>query len=126
MEKTVNSEHARTAPSEPGTPPDASGRSGGHHLPVLDGLRAFSILFVLAAHLLPLNPALPGLNDAFGVLGMSLFFCLSGFLITTTLHRNPEALTFLVKRVFRIFRRWRCFWGSPMRWASASIPRTFS
>ena len=33
---------------------------------------------------------------------MSLFFCLSGFLITISLYRDPRAGPFLVKRLFRI------------------------
>jgi peptidoglycan/LPS O-acetylase OafA/YrhL len=37
-----------------------------------------------------------------GTMGMALFFCLSGFLITSTLLDRPDALPFLVKRAFRI------------------------
>lgn len=70
--------------------------------PVLDGMRAFSILFVLTAHLLPLDPFLNGLNNAFGLMGMSLFFSLSGFLITSSLYRNTDVVSFLIKRIFRI------------------------
>ena len=71
-------------------------------LPVLDGLRAVSILLVLAAHMLPLGPKVLGLNYTFGVLGMSLFFALSGFLITSTLIHNSDICEFLVKRFARI------------------------
>lgn len=35
-------------------------------------------------------------------MGMALFFCLSGFLITSSLLDRPDALPFLVKRAFRI------------------------
>ena len=54
-------------------------------LPALDGLRAISILLVLAAHMLPLGPKILGLNFTAGAMGMSLFFALSGFLIASAL-----------------------------------------
>lgn len=69
---------------------------------VLDGWRAFSILTVLAAHLLPLGPNAWSLNVAAGLLGMLFFFNLSGFLITHFLLNNPNVLDFLVRRLFRI------------------------
>jgi peptidoglycan/LPS O-acetylase OafA/YrhL len=71
-------------------------------LPVLDGLRAISILLVLASHMLPLGPKFLKLNDAAGAMGMSLFFALSGFLITSTLIHNADVCEFLVKRLARI------------------------
>lgn len=72
------------------------------HLPSLDGLRAASILLVLAAHTAPLGPKALQLNYMAGMMGMSLFFCLSGHLITSTLLEKPAVWPFLVKRVFRI------------------------
>lgn len=77
------------------------GRQTGH-LQELDGVRAFSIFFVLAAHMLPLGPSVLRLNEMAGLAGMSLFFCLSGFLITTFLWRRPEMKPFLIRRVARI------------------------
>lgn len=71
-------------------------------LPVLDGLRAISILLVLAAHMLPLGPKLLKLNDAAGAMGMSLFFALSGFLITSTLLHRTDVCEFFVRRLTRI------------------------
>src|SRR5262245_35112618 len=71
-------------------------------LPVLDGLRAISILLVLAAHMLPLGPKILTLNYSAGGMGMSLFFALSGFLITSTLLRSSDVCEFLVKRLARI------------------------
>ncbi|MCQ8186232.1 acyltransferase family protein [Parvularcula maris] len=69
----------------------------------LDGVRAISILAVLAAHLLPLGPSQWGLNSVSGFLGMALFFCLSGFLITSLLLRDDRAAPFLFKRIARIW-----------------------
>ena len=70
-------------------------------LPVLDGLRAISILLVLACHMLPLGPKFMQLNYSAGAMGMSLFFALSGFLITSTLLHNPNIHEFAVKRLAR-------------------------
>ncbi|MGO8972914.1 MAG: acyltransferase family protein [Steroidobacteraceae bacterium] len=72
------------------------------HLKVLDGWRGISILAVLAAHLLPLGPKTWELNAASGVLGMALFFCLSGFLITSFLLRHSNVVNFLIRRICRI------------------------
>jgi len=78
-----------------------------HHAPanrffVLDGIRAFSILFVLAAHMLPIGPKAWGLNESVGQYGMALFFTLSGFLITQQLHAKHDVVAFFVRRLFRI------------------------
>lgn len=40
---------------------------------------------------------------SFGELGVDCFFILSGFLITSSWHRDPSILNFLSKRVFRIY-----------------------
>ena len=75
-------------------------------IPQLDGVRALSILLVLGAHLLPLK--LPGGNKYFefnstaGLMGMSLFFCLSGFLVTSALLRNQDVYEFFVRRLVRV------------------------
>lgn len=74
----------------------------GNRLAELDGLRAISILLVLAAHLLPLGPKFLQLNYAAGAMGMSLFFALSGFLIASRLLRSPAIMDFLVRRGTRI------------------------
>jgi peptidoglycan/LPS O-acetylase OafA/YrhL len=72
------------------------------HIPRLDGLRAASILMVLWAHTVPVPPGIFFVSQMAGVMGMALFFCLSGYLITSTLLARPAALPFLVKRAFRI------------------------
>jgi peptidoglycan/LPS O-acetylase OafA/YrhL len=71
-------------------------------IPILDGLRALSIALVLAAHMLPLGVKKLQLNYVSGAMGMSLFFSLSGFLITTALLDNPDVGEFLIKRAMRI------------------------
>jgi peptidoglycan/LPS O-acetylase OafA/YrhL len=72
------------------------------HYAGLDGWRGISILCVLAAHMLPLGPKSWELNQMFAPLGMSLFFTLSGFLITSTLIYHPNVLNFLIRRSCRI------------------------
>jgi peptidoglycan/LPS O-acetylase OafA/YrhL len=72
------------------------------HLSVLDGWRGISIALVLASHLMPLGAKSWKLNHASGVLGMVLFFVLSGFLITSLLLKGPALPEFLVRRAFRI------------------------
>jgi peptidoglycan/LPS O-acetylase OafA/YrhL len=70
------------------------------HLKVLDGWRGVSIVLVLITHLVPLGQHA---NTAVGILGMSLFFTLSGFLITSSLLRSDASLRdFVIRRVFRI------------------------
>ncbi len=69
---------------------------------MLDGWRALSILLVLAAHLLPLGPKLWNINGEVGVIGMAVFFTLSGFLIVSILQRDPDIGRFLVRRIARI------------------------
>lgn len=68
----------------------------------LDGWRGLSILFVLAAHLLPLGPNAWQLNASAGPLGMVLFFTLSGFLICHFLLNHSSVMDFLIRRFFRI------------------------
>ncbi|RWR08125.1 acyltransferase family protein [Paenirhodobacter populi] len=72
------------------------------HLRELDGIRAFSIMLVLAAHLLPLTFTGWELNESAGIAGMSLFFSLSGFLIASILWKRPQVKPFLIRRVARI------------------------
>jgi peptidoglycan/LPS O-acetylase OafA/YrhL len=69
---------------------------------LLDGWRGISIALVMAAHLLPLGPRSWELNAVSGVLGMAIFFILSGFLITSLLLKRPPITHFLIRRIFRI------------------------
>jgi peptidoglycan/LPS O-acetylase OafA/YrhL len=72
------------------------------HLPALDGFRAFSILAVLACHMLPLGPSQWQGNATAGYMGMSVFFALSGFLIARYLWESPQAGQFFLRRFARI------------------------
>lgn len=80
--------------------------------PVLDGVRALSIVFVLMAHWLPLNVLLPGANYAAGEFGMALFFILSGYLICGQLLRRVSPRVFIAHRLARVL---------PLAWAIALI-----
>ena len=72
------------------------------HIPSLDGLRAVSILLVFVSHC-KLEKLVPG------GLGVTLFFFLSGFLITTLLRQEFEnrgrisLRNFYLRRIFRIW-----------------------
>lgn len=94
-----------------GTGDVANGQSD-QHLGILDGWRAFSILCVLAGHLLPLGPGSWGLNGAVAATGMVVFFNLSGFLIARMLLRDPHVPSFVVRRLFRIV---------PLAWAAMAV-----
>jgi peptidoglycan/LPS O-acetylase OafA/YrhL len=80
----------------PSSPRPEDGR-----IPALDGLRAISILLVLATHLLPLGPKTWNLNSTTGAMGMSLFFALSGFLIIRSLDRCSVP-NFIIRRLTRL------------------------
>jgi len=83
------------------------------HLPALDGMRGLAVMMVLIFHfvgqMLPTNAverAVVGVTKH-GLLGVDLFFVLSGFLITGLLyeaHDKPNYLrNFYMRRVLRIF-----------------------
>ncbi len=73
----------------------------GHRLPALDGLRALAIVLVVGLH-----AGVPGM--AGGSIGVTVFFVLSGYLITSLLMR-PRALSrgsigrFYWRRFLRLF-----------------------
>src|SRR5438128_8479915 len=79
--------------------------SSGLYVPSLDGMRAIAFFFVFIAHAQPFK-VLPG---GFGV---TVFFFLSGYLITSLLREEVRetgtiALTgFYLRRVLRIFPPW--------------------
>jgi peptidoglycan/LPS O-acetylase OafA/YrhL len=94
-----DSEIAPERPSDEQAKPPAK---GGFYIPSLDGLRAVSITIVILSHA-GLGKVVPG---GFGV---TIFFFLSGYLITTLLRREETASgkislsKFYMRRVFRIF-----------------------
>ena len=73
------------------------------HRPALDGLRAIAVLMVVAAHFDT------GQLTSAGVMGVTVFFTLSGFLITTLLLRERSMTGrlslggFYVRRALRLF-----------------------
>lgn len=71
-------------------------------LPMLDGWRAISIFTVLVCHLGYYDFPQGQINQPFGIFGMAVFFCLSGFLITSTLYFDPNVRVFVIRRFFRI------------------------
>jgi len=102
---------AATAAPVPGSAGLSSDLRG--HLPVLDGIRGLAVLMVLIFHFVgqmqPTNwveRAIVGVTKH-GLLGVDLFFVLSGFLITGLLyeaHNRPHYLrNFYMRRLLRIF-----------------------
>jgi peptidoglycan/LPS O-acetylase OafA/YrhL len=86
-------------------PIDHAAYQARRRFPVLDGLRAISILLVVTSH-----PAYPHEWPALhGSAGVSIFFVLSGYLITTLLLREQQRqgrvslAAFYIRRLFRIY-----------------------
>ena len=71
------------------------------HIPVLDGLRGLAVLLVILAHTLTVR-------DPMGAVGVTIFFVLSGYLITTLLlleHRRTGSINrrrFYARRARRL------------------------
>jgi len=75
----------------------------------LDGIRAISILLVLVAHFLPVKFLGRSYNDSVGMLGMALFFVLSGYLISLQVGKEQSATNFLARRFARVVpAAWLC------------------
>ena len=66
-------------------------------IPGLDGVRGIAILMVVASHAHPPSYAVGG------IAGVTLFFVLSGFLITRLLIDETNLRRFYVRRAFRLF-----------------------
>ena len=101
---------------------NSSGPAETGHLPALDGLRGVAILSVLATHLLasnglspnPLIQAVLSIRDQLWM-GVTLFFSLSGFLITGILYDTLDTHNFFRafygRRILRIFPLYYGFLG---------------
>lgn len=78
-------------------------------IPSLDGLRAISIAMVMLSHLVKWKHVSLPVLQAYGALGVHVFFVLSGYLITNLLLQEHEGSStislknFYVRRAFRIF-----------------------
>jgi peptidoglycan/LPS O-acetylase OafA/YrhL len=88
---------------------------GAHVIGGLDAARAAAVLLVLADHLW-ITDHLFGVHPALGPLGVTIFFVLSGFLITSLLlkeYRRTESIslpTFYRRRAYRIFPTFYVCW----------------
>lgn len=92
---------ASSAPREAVAAPTQKAQGGEFYIPSLDGIRAFSFMLVFVAH--------AGLGDYVpGGLGVTVFFFLSGYLITTLLRLERDRTSrtslrdFYLRRAFRI------------------------
>ena len=73
------------------------------HIPNMDLLRAFAVLGVFFNHAKAVTGfALPFLGDVGGMLGVELFFLISGYLITESALKH-SLKDFIIHRFFRIF-----------------------
>lgn len=87
-----------------------------NRLEVLDGWRASSILLVLLVHFFPMGPHSWHLGKAVGDYALTIFFILSGFLITSALLSGQSIGSFMIRRLFRIL---------PLAWLYLSIVLIF-
>ena len=80
-----------------------------HRIASLDGWRGIAILGVLVEHFV--RPRVPSIGHSGGY-GVTLFFVLSGYLITGNLLRESENGGIRLRRFYlrRIFRLWPCAW----------------
>jgi peptidoglycan/LPS O-acetylase OafA/YrhL len=77
-------------------------------IPSLDGLRAISIIFVVLSHMSKSGHA-PRIFFQFAATGVSIFFVISGYLITSILLREREHAGTINLREFYIRRAYRIF-----------------
>src|ERR1700744_1157471 len=75
-------------------------------IPSLDGLRAISILLVVAGHWAELRFH-SDIAGAFANLGVRFFFIISGYLITTLLLSERERTSAIAVREFYVRRAYR-------------------
>jgi peptidoglycan/LPS O-acetylase OafA/YrhL len=88
---------------------DLYAKLGLKNIPALDGLRGIAIVLVLCYHF-SFPPGIPG------PMGVTIFFVLSGFLITWLLLKENERSgtvslrSFYKRRALRIFPAFYCYW----------------
>ena len=80
-------------------------RVGGAQLPELTSLRFFAALAVVLHHVAEVNGQSPfmALCDAFGWLGVTFFFVLSGFVLMWAFDPQITAAQFLIRRLTRVY-----------------------
>lgn len=85
----------------------AANRRAGHGQNSFDFVRFCAATMVLFSHQFDLagfpEPQVPFYGEDFGQLAVSVFFCLSGFLIAQSLERSNDAARFIAARCLRIF-----------------------
>jgi len=95
--------------------PTLESRLSEAKIPALDGVRAVAISLVVLFHLH--FHAIRGWEESLGRTGVTLFFVLSGFLITWLLLKEDDRTgeislwNFYVRRLLRIFPGFYCFWA---------------
>lgn len=102
-------------------------------IPSLDGLRAISIAFVIAAHasMLPEFRGIAPYTVKLSLLGVRVFFVISGFLITSLLLHELDVRgtiglrRFYARRILRIFPAYYGFLAvlALLRWGGAAVAR---
>jgi peptidoglycan/LPS O-acetylase OafA/YrhL len=75
------------------------------HIPSLDGVRGFAALAVFLSHMAVRNLVLPGNADFLGVFGVTLFFTLSGFLMSYLYASQRFEITKVYRYVVSRFSR---------------------
>lgn len=93
------------------------GERTAERLGSLDGLRGIAACAVLAYHY---GLKLGGDPMHYGLLGVDLFFVISGYVIFLTLARRPNVVRFAKGRVARLFP---AYWASVLFAAAVYIPR---
>ncbi|MGA7697761.1 MAG: acyltransferase [Candidatus Sulfotelmatobacter sp.] len=95
--------------------PTLESRLSEGKIPALDGVRAVAISLVVILHFH--FHVLRDWDESFGHTGVTLFFVLSGFLITWLLIKEDDRTgeislwNFYVRRLLRIFPGFYCFWA---------------
>lgn len=110
---------------------NASSTRGLRHLPGLDGVRGLGVALVLFSHSVIYGraPSLSATGLRSGAAGVTLFFVLSGYLITTLLVREETAMRrislplFYTRRALRLFPAlWLYLTVITLLWLAGRLP----